>query len=83
MRSALQLPYICPSKASFAVLVFAKAGTTTIKAWAAHQGEGDFNGTVVEARPAAGLEIGLKIRRRAPVLMLLAGAQARCFLARR
>ena len=58
MVSALQLPtaqplprsmplYICPSQAMFAVHVFAKGGSTTIKAWAAHQGEGDFNGTVV------------------------------------
>jgi hypothetical protein len=73
MLSALQLPtaqplprsmpfYICPSKALFAAHIPAKAGTTTIKAWAAHQGEGDFNGTVVEARPAAGLQIRLKIR---------------------
>ena len=65
MLSALQLPtahplprsmpvYICPSKALFAVRVFAKAGTTTLKAWAAHQGEGDFNGTVVEASPGPG-----------------------------
>ena len=53
MLSTLHLPtaqplprsmpvYICPSRAMFATHIPAKAGTTTIKAWAAHQGEGDF-----------------------------------------
>ena len=69
---------ICPSRVAFAAVVFAKGGTTSLKAFAAFHGEGRQDGRLVGAGAANGLSVNLRVRNQSNHTIVVHAQARRC-----